>query len=353
MEKINLLGLERDDIRQWMVDLGEKPFRAHQIADWIYKKDCRDFSSMTNIQKDLREKLDRVACIDYPEILQIQESSSDGTRKYLIGLMDGESVECVLMQDEERNTICISSQVGCPLRCDFCLTGQAGFVRNLSAGEIISQILICRRDINERDKRLNIVMMGMGEPLLNYDQVVKAVRLITQDHGLGLGKKRLTLSTAGIADNIKRLSDENLKIKLAISLNAARDDLRNRLMPVNRQYPLAVLADSIRYFSRSSYPHRVTFEYILIKDINDSYQDSRDILTFLRPFAYKINLIPYNSTPFLPYRSPDEEDIIRFSRWLMQGTGAVTIRRSKGRDILAACGQLRNHHNQATHGTIH
>lgn len=340
MGKINLLGLEMKEIQDWMMSLEEKSFRARQIVDWIYKKECRDFTRMSNIRKEFRDKLNQLARIDYPEVIQVQQSQYEETRKYLVGLHDGHSVECVLMQDVERNTICISSQVGCPLECTFCLSGQSGFTRNLSAGEIISQVMICRQDIQDREKRLNIVMMGMGEPLLNYEEVVKAIRLITQEQGLGLGKKRLTLSTAGIPEKIKQLADDKLGIKLAVSLNAARDDQRNHLMPINQRYSLAELAESLHYFSSRTYPHRITFEYIIIKDINDSYQDSQDILRFLRPLSYKINLIPYNSNPFLDYHSPSEEDIIRFSRWLMPGSGAVTIRRSKGRDILAACGQL-------------
>ncbi len=337
---MNLVGMTTSQIMEWISGFGEKPYRAQQLADWIYKKRATDFSVMTNIRKELRAELALHAEIRYPRIIEERHSQLDHTIKLLLGLGDGELIETVIMQDNERNTICISSQVGCSLGCSFCATGELGFRRNLNCGEILSQVLLAQNYLTHQKKRLNIVLMGMGEPLLNLDQVIPALRLLTLDEGLGLGKKRITLSTAGIPAGIRELADADLGVKLALSLNASDNIKRMALMPVNRRYPLEDVLEGLHYYQLNN-RHRITFEYILIPGINNHPGDAEATLRLLRRFSYKINLIPYNPSVSLPYRSPTEDEIVSFSRLLMRGHGAVTIRRSRGADIMAACGQLK------------
>jgi len=339
--KQNIIGLTPENLDQFFLKIGEKKFRTKQVLDWIYKKNIFDFSQMSNLNKNLRQILDNNFLIELPEITDQKISAIDGTTKFLLKLKDNNTIETVLMNEKDRNTICISTQVGCPLACKFCLTGQIGFIRNLEVPEIISQILLTKQFIEDKNKRLNIVVMGMGEPLLNYDNLVKAIKFITLDWGIGLGKKRVTISTAGIADKIYKLADQNLGTKLAISLNSANNEKRDYLMPINKKFPLEILKKSLLYYQKKDNRNRITFEYILIKNINDSPEDAHQILNFVKGLKYKINLIPYNESDFLDFKSPNENDIQKFIKIILNGNGAVTVRRSKGSDILAACGQLK------------
>jgi len=340
-KKIPLMGLTEEEIIHVIQELGEKKFRGSQVTQWIYQKRVKSFFEMTNIHKDTRQRFDEHFLIDWPEIIEIQKSSLDYTVKFLLKLQDSQNIETVLMEDEDRITICISTQVGCPLNCLFCLTGKMGFIRNLTSGEIVSQVITAMSHCTDLEKRLNIVIMGMGEPLLNFHETVKAVKIMSSDWGIGLGKKRITLSTAGIPDKIRELADADLGMKLAVSLHSGDNEKRTKLMPVNKQYSLQELKESLLYFQKKSKRHRITFEYILIKDWNDSVKDAEILLRYLKSFSYKINIIPYNPSSYLDFLPPLEEDITRFSRALMKGSGAVTVRRSKGADILAACGQLK------------
>jgi len=334
-EKINLKGLWIEDFEKLLGDLGEKRFKARQLASWIYAKGATDFAQMTELSKDLREKLSQIAFIGSIRLVKKQVSQKDISEKLLFELSDGEKIETVLMWEGKRVTICLSTQVGCPLGCTFCATGKMGFKRNLTAGEIVGQI------IPLGDHHItHVVLMGMGEPLLNYDHTLKALRIINNELGLSFAAKRITLSTAGIPPMIERLADENLKIKLAISLNAPTNEKRNKLMPINKKHPIKELLGAVKYFIQKT-KRGITFEYALIKDVNDSEKDAQELSKLIRGIRCKINLIPYNPVPDLPYQKPSEEKIVAFRDYLYPRCPAVTLRRSKGEDILAACGQLR------------
>jgi len=339
-QKINLVGMNLENLKQWIVQNNEKKFRAQQLCEWIYKKRVGNFNQITTFNQELKNKLNRIAEIKYLKTISKLKSQQDNTIKYLFELTDGERIETVLMQDGPNNTACLSSQAGCQLKCSFCLTGRMGFKRNLTVHEIVSQLLIVQNDLINPHKRLNIVFMGMGEPLLNYKNLIKAIKILIAEWGPGLGKRRITVSTAGIPDQIKLLTDEELGVKLAVSLNAPDDKLRSKIMPINNQFNLEKLSESIIYFSKKNKRDRVTFEYILIKNLNDSDTIAKKLLKFLNPFKYKLNIIPYNTSTFLDYQTPDEKKIEQFMQILAKGHGALTVRRSKGQDILAACGQL-------------
>ncbi len=334
-EKINLKGLWIEDLEKLLGGLGEKRYKARQLASWIYAKGATDFSQMTELSKDLREKLSQIAFIDSIRLVKRQVSPKDFSEKFLFELSDGEQIETVLMWEGKRVTICLSTQVGCPLGCTFCSTGKMGFKRNLTAGEIVDQIIALG------DRHItHVVLMGMGEPLLNYEHTLKALRIINNVLGLSFAAKQITLSTAGIPAMIKKLAEEKLKIKLAISLNAATDAKRNELMPINKKHPLKELLDAVKHFAEKR-KRGVTFEYVLIEDVNDSEKDALALSKLIRGIPCKINLIPYNPVPDLPYQKPSEENIIAFRDYLYPRCPAVTLRLSKGEDILAACGQLR------------
>ncbi len=340
--KTNLIGLTTESLKELMVDIGEKSFRGRQLAQWIYKKNCAEFDRMTDISQPLRDKLSRLFTIaKLSEIESIKDNS--GTRKTLWKLEDGETVESVLIPDDSRLTLCLSTQAGCPLNCKFCATGQIGFKRNLTSGEIINQYL--QSPLSGEERITNIVFMGMGEPLLNFDNLLIALRILVDDDAVGFGAKKITVSTAGIPERIRSLADSGMKIGLAFSLNAASDELRDRLMPINRRYDLSENLEALRYY-QSKIDRRITFEYILIKGVNDSTEDAAKLVKLIKGIPCKINLIRYNPIEGMPYQSPDEKDVIAFRDYLYPRTYAVTLRESKGADIAAACGQLKANYSK-------
>ncbi len=334
-EKINLKGLWIGDFEKLLGDLGEKRYKARQLASWIYAKGATDFAEMTDLSKDLRRKLGEVAFIESLKLVDRQTSDKDLSEKFLFELADGARIETVLMWEGKRVTVCVSTQVGCPLGCTFCGTGQMGFKRNLTAGEMVDQIIA----LGEH-RITHAVLMGMGEPLLNFDDTLRAIKIMNDEMGLSFSGKRITLSTAGIPSVIEKLAKEKLKIKLAISLNAATDEKRNQIMPVNKKHPLKELLAAVRKFTQAT-GRAVTFEYVLIEGVNDSEKDAAALSKLIQGVPCKINLIPYNPVPGLPYRRPPEPGVIAFRDYLYPRCPAVTLRISKGEDILAACGQLR------------
>ncbi len=341
-ERVNLLGMTRRELEEFFVSLGEKRFRAQQILKWIHQFGVDDFSVMSNIGKQLRATLQQRARITPPRVLE-EHTSSDGTRKWLLQVDEGNSVEMVFIPEEGRGTLCVSSQAGCALECSFCSTARQGFNRNLSTAEIVGQLWLARRALgcDPRGERVisNVVLMGMGEPLLNFDNVVAAMELMTEDLAYGLSRRRVTLSTAGVVPALRRLREVS-SVSLAVSLHAPDDELRNRLVPLNRKYPIAELLDACRdYISRDS-KRAVTFEYVMLRGVNDSPGQARRLASLLGDLPAKVNLIPFNPYPGSGYSSSPPQAIERFAA-VLQERGIVTItRRTRGSDIEAACGQL-------------
>mgnify|MGYP006073190661 FL=1 len=343
--KINLMGLSRLQMEQFFLDLGEKKFRAHQILKWIHHAGITQIEEMSNLGKALREKLMEVAEVRPPEIVS-QQDSSDGTRKWAIRVEGGGLVETVLIPAGNRATLCVSSQVGCALDCSFCSTGKQGFQRDLSAAEIIGQVWLAIKSYDgfkPGDRRIvtNVVMMGMGEPLLNFDNVVAAMDLMLEDLAYGLSKRRVTLSTSGVVPALDRLAAVS-EVSLAISLHAPNDALRNQLVPINRKYPIAVLLESCRnYMAAQSDKNRVvTIEYTLIEGVNDQREQALELAELLRDVPCKINLIPFNTFAQSEYQRPSGNAVSRFWQVLIDAGYIVTIRTTRGDDINAACGQL-------------
>lgn len=341
--KTNLLGLTRGDMEEFFRSLGEKPFRATQVMQWIYHEGVDDFDAMTNLGKVLRARLKAVAEIRLPAVA-LDQPSRDGSRKWLLRVDDHNHVEMVFIPDGERATLCVSSQVGCALACSFCSTARQGFNRNLATAEIVGQVLLAQRAIGlpqNRGERVitNVVLMGMGEPLLNFDHVVKATDVMQDDLAFGISKRRVTLSTAGVVPMIEKLR-EHADISLAVSLHAPTDELRNELVPINRKYPIAELLAACRHYVEGRPHRRVTFEYVMLAGVNDSEAHARALARLLRSVPSKVNLIPFNPFPGGPYRCSDAHAIERF-RDIMYEAGIVTItRKTRGEDIDAACGQL-------------
>jgi 23S rRNA (adenine2503-C2)-methyltransferase len=348
-ERIELLGLTQDEVREFMVALGEKPYRARQLYDAIYRRRITSFDAMTDLPKTLRRILQDHAIVTHTRT-ESEFLSSDGTRRFLLKLADESEVESVFMPEEHRDTICISSQVGCPLACSFCMTGVMGLKRNMTAGEIVSQVIVVLNQVYgeaaEVPHRTNIVMMGMGEPLLNYDQVLKAVRLLFDQKGLAIAPRCVTLSTAGIVPRIYDLGREEVRPRLAISLTASNDQLRNQLFPINRKYPLGELIEACRRYPSGAREY-LTFEYVMLDGVNDSDQQARELVGLLSGIRAKVNLIPHNPAPELPYASSPIDRILAFQKILIAGGLPSFIRRPRGQDISAACGQLAARH-QAT-----
>jgi 23S rRNA (adenine2503-C2)-methyltransferase len=328
-----ILGLEPSEIAQIV---GGPSFRARQIFQWIYAKGVESFAEMTNLPQDLREELSTKFLIRLPEIVHAQHSA-DGTTKYALRA-GNETIETVHMPEENRDTICISSQAGCSFGCKFCVTARMNLRRHLSAGEIAGQVLLALKH-HGRLRRLNIVFMGMGEPLHNYDQVMKAFRIMIHPDGLAISSRRITVSTVGFVPALQRLKQEPVIPNLAVSLNAPNNELRSELMPINRIYPIEMLMKTLSELALR-HRQRITFEYVLLKGINDSPQHARQLLQITKLIRSKINLIPFNPDPHLPYQRPDEETIGAFARILALGGRTVAVRRSRGPDISAACGQL-------------
>ncbi|MEK6299599.1 MAG: 23S rRNA (adenine(2503)-C(2))-methyltransferase RlmN [Acidobacteriota bacterium] len=341
-----LLGLSKEELVGFMAKLGELPYRARQLFASMHHRRITNFGEMTDLPKTLRQILDEHAVVTRTNVESVF-TSSDGTRRFLLKLGDGLEVEAVFMPQEHRDTICISSQVGCPLACDFCMTGVVGLKRNMTAGEIVSQVVIVLNDVYgvgvETPHRTNIVMMGMGEPLLNYDEVMKSIRLMADDEGLAIAARRVTLSTAGIVPRIYDLAREEVRPRLAISLTASNDELRNRLFPINRKYPIAELIEACRQYPVGE-RGRLTFEYVMLEGINDSDGQARELVRLLAGIRAKVNLIPHNPAPELPYQSSSMERIVAFQSILTEAGLPSFIRRPRGQDISAACGQLAARH---------
>ncbi len=343
-EKINLLGLSRQKMIEFFAEQGEKPFRAQQVMQWIHQFGVDDFDKMTNISKKLREKLKSVSYIQAPEIIY-QNISADGTRKWVMKMPGGSSIETVLIPDGQRGTLCISSQIGCALDCSFCSTGKQGFNRNLSAAEIVGQIWNAIGSFEGIDRNkdrpvTNVVMMGMGEPLLNFDNVMDAISIMMDDFAYSISKRRLTISTAGVVPAIDKLADYT-DASIAISLHAPNDQLRDELVPVNRKYPIAMLLDSLKgYLDRLADKRKATIEYTLMAGVNDRKEHAMQLIELLRDLPCKINLIPFNPFPGSGYKKPSNNEVRRFQDWLMQAGYITTVRTTRGDDIDAACGQL-------------
>lgn len=342
-QKINLLDLSRKELQDFFIDLGEKSFRADQVMKWIYHSGFDDFSRMTNLNKNLREKLASRAVIKAPEISK-EQRSQDGTIKWAMYVDGGQEVETVYIPEGDRATLCVSSQIGCALDCKFCSTAQQGFNRNLRVSEIIGQVwrAATRIGLNPTSRPItNVVMMGMGEPLLNLKHVVPAMRLMMDDFGFGLSKRRVTLSTSGVVPALDKLAQE-IDVALAISLHAPNDDLRSAIMPINDKYNIATLLKSVRrYLQYSNANHgRVTIEYVLLNGVNDDMQHASELANVLSDTPSKINLIPFNPFPGNMYSKPSNSRIDRFAKVLIHNGFTVTVRKTRGDDIDAACGQL-------------
>jgi 23S rRNA (adenine2503-C2)-methyltransferase len=339
---INLFDLDETGLREFFQSMGEKPFRAEQVMKWIYHQGVTDFDQMTNLGMDLRQRLMLIAKIEPPRVLKAQ-TSVDGTCKWLMGFGGGNAVETVFIPEPNRGTLCISSQVGCALNCTFCSTGAQGFSRNLTTGEIIGQVWQAAKALgherNGHRRITNVVLMGMGEPLLNFDAVVSALSLLRHDLGFGLAARRVTLSTAGLVPGIERLR-ETIDVALAVSLHAPVDDLREKLVPLNKKYPIRELMRSCADYVSAKHKRTVTFEYTLIDGINDYPEHARKLVKLLRRLPSKLNLIPFNPFPGTQFRCSPDESIRRFQKIVMEGGLIATVRKTRGDDIDAACGQL-------------
>lgn len=352
-KKVNLLGMSKDELSAFFVSLGENSFRATQVMKWIYQFGVTDFFEMTNISKKLQHKLHEVACV-VPPTVKYKEFSQDGTRKWVFEVAGGSLVETVLIPADDgkqfgRKTLCISSQVGCALDCSFCSTGKQGFERDLTPSEIIGQLWVANQSYmenvppTERENRVtNVVMMGMGEPLLNYDPVVASMSLMLDDHAFGLSKRRVTLSTSGVVPKMYDLA-KDIDVALAISLHAPNDELRNELVPINKKYPLKDLikaAKSYVYDENPRHKKHITIEYVMLAGVNDSDEHAHQLVDLLKDLPSKINLIPFNPFPHAPYGRSSNNRIHAFSHILNQAGFVCTIRQTRGDDIDAACGQL-------------
>ncbi|MDH3231491.1 MAG: 23S rRNA (adenine(2503)-C(2))-methyltransferase RlmN [Alphaproteobacteria bacterium] len=342
----DLVGLTRAELAREMESLGEKRFRADQIFNWIYFRGVTGFEAMTDISRPLRARLEELYRIGRPQVVTAQVSS-DGTRKWLLRLADGNEVETVFIPEPGRGTLCISSQVGCTLTCSFCHTGTQAWVRNLTAAEIAGQVLTARDELGEwptpsDDRQItNVVLMGMGEPLFNYDHVKAAVELCKDEKGLNFSRRRITLSTSGIVPEIRRAGAE-MQVMLAISLHAARDELRDELVPVNKRWPIKELLAACRDYPSLSNARRITFEYVMLKGVNDADADARELLRVLEGIPSKINLIPFNPWPGSRYETSEPDRVQRFGEIIRNAGIMATIRRPRGSDIAAACGQLKS-----------
>jgi len=345
----DLVGLSREELVAEMVAIGEKPFRAKQLWHWIYHQGVTDFARMSTIAKPMQAKLAERFVVGRPGVVT-EQTSTDATRKFLFGFRDGQQVETVYIPDEQedRGAVCISTQVGCTLSCKFCHTGTQKLVRNLGAAEIVGQFMAARDAYGEwpsptdGSPRLlsNIVIMGMGEPLYNYENVAKAMRIIMDNEGIALSRRRITLSTSGVVPMMDRCGAE-LGVGLAVSLHAVRNDIRDEIVPLNRKYPIEELMAACRRYPGASNARRITFEYVMLKGVNDSEADARELVRLLKGLPAKVNLIPFNPWPGSPYETSSNNAIHRFANIVMEAGYASPIRKPRGRDILAACGQLK------------
>ena len=341
--RANLLDFDRDGMRDFFAGLGEKPYRADQVMKWMYHRLESDFGAMTDLGKSLREKLPEVAVVAPPRAL-LDKASSDGTRKWLLGMDAGNAVETVYIPEPTRGTLCVSSQIGCGLNCTFCSTGTQGFNRNLAASEIIGQVWHAAKqlgNVTHQQRRItNVVMMGMGEPLLNFDNVVKAMSLMRDDLGFGLASKRVTLSTAGLVPMIDKLG-EVADVSLAVSLHAPNDELRTQLVPLNKRWGINELLDACARYAARKPRATITFEYTLMKGVNDTPVLAKQLVKLMRRLPAKVNLIPFNPFPGTQYERSDETVIRDFQTVLLNAGVQAMVRRTRGEDIDAACGQLK------------
>lgn len=355
--KPSLIGLSRTELADRLGDIGVTPaqrkMRVQQLWHWMYFRGAQNFDEMTSISKGIRTELSQHFTVDRPEVVA-EQISNDGTRKWLLRLPGGDNVEkaheveCVYIPETDRGTLCVSSQVGCTLNCSFCHTGTQRLVRNLTAGEIVGQIMVARDRLNDWADRedgtrrvTNIVMMGMGEPLYNFDAVRDALLIVGDNEGIGISRRRITLSTSGVVPNIVRAGEE-IGVMLAISLHAARDELRNELVPLNRKYPIKELLQACRDYPGASNARRITFEYVMLKGVNDSLDDAKLLVKLLKGIHAKINLIPFNPWPGTAYECSDWDQIEKFSEYIFNAGYSSPVRTPRGRDILAACGQLKS-----------
>ena len=345
-ERKNLIGLSRDELAAEMAAFGAAPFRARQLWHWIYHRGVTNFAAMTSLAKSFREELAAHYLLARP-VESHALIAMDGTRKWLLRFGDGQEAECVHIPEEDRGTLCVSSQVGCTLTCKFCHTGTQRLVRNLAAAEIVGQVMVARDALGEwpspQDDRqvTNLVMMGMGEPLYNYDNVAKALKIVMDGEGLSISKRKITLSTAGVVPMIARCGEE-LGVNLAISLHAVTDELRDVLVPLNKKYPIAELLAACRAYPTLSNARRITFEYVMLKGVNDSPAEAHELVRLLEGIPAKVNLIPFNSWPGAPFECSSEEAIRVFGDIVNAAGYASPVRTPRGRDILAACGQLKS-----------
>lgn len=342
----NLVGLSREELETEVTSIGLEKFRARQLWHWIYHRGATDFAVMTTLAKPVRERLAEAYVVARPTV-SMDQKSADGTRKWLLRMPDGQEVESVHIPEEDRGTLCVSSQVGCTLTCRFCHTGTQRLVRNLTAAEIVAQVMLARDMLDEwpapPDGRMisNIVMMGMGEPLFNYENVAKALKIVMDGEGIAISKRRITLSTSGVVPMMKRCGEE-LNVNLAVSLHAVTDELRDLIMPINRKYPLAELMAACRDYPGLSNARRITFEYVMLKGINDSPADARALVKLLEGVPAKINLIPFNPWPGAPYERSTDRAIQIFGDLVNNAGYASPVRTPRGEDIMAACGQLKS-----------
>ena len=344
-----LLGLSKDELKQEMEAIGEKPFRAKQLWHWMYHQGETDFHKMTTLAKPLQDKLAGLYTLQRPQVIT-ERTSTDTTRKWLVRFEDGKEVETVYIPEEDRGAVCISTQIGCAQGCAFCHTGTQRLQRNLTAQEIVGQFMIARDSYHEwpsptDETRMlsNIVVMGMGEPLYNYDNLIKAVKILSDGEGIAISKRRITISTAGMADNIPRLA-KDVGTKLAVSLHAPNDELRSRIMPINRKYPLKRLIDACKEYQQAL-EHRqyITMEYVMLKDVNDTPQHAHELVELVKDLEVKVNLIPFNPWNGCPFEPSSNNAIHRFQRIVEAAHIPTPIRQSRGQDIMAACGQLKSH----------
>jgi 23S rRNA (adenine2503-C2)-methyltransferase len=342
----DLVGLDRAELAAELATIGAPPFRARQLWHWIYHRGATDFAAMTSLAKGFRAALAERYLVGRPAAAR-DLRSVDGTRKWLLRFADGQEAESVHIPEEDRGTLCVSSQVGCTLTCRFCHTGTQRLVRNLSVAEIVGQVMVARDALGEwpspPEGRLlsNIVMMGMGEPLYNYENVAKALRIVMDGEGIAISRRRITLSTAGVVPMIRRCGAE-LNVNLAISLHAVTDELRDEIVPINRKYPIAELLDACRSYPGLSNARRITFEYVMLKDVNDSPAEARALVRLLAGIPAKVNLIPFNPWPGAPFERSTEAAIARFSQIVFDAGYASPVRTPRGQDIMAACGQLKS-----------
>ncbi|MBT2637186.1 MULTISPECIES: 23S rRNA (adenine(2503)-C(2))-methyltransferase RlmN [unclassified Bacillus (in: firmicutes)] len=338
--KKSIYSLQLDELKDWLKEQGEKPFRAEQIFDWLYKKRATSFEDMSNLAKPLRDKLDEHFVLTTLSTI-IQQTSSDGTIKFLFELQDGVSIETVLMRHEYGNSVCVTTQVGCRIGCTFCASTLGGLKRNLEAGEIVAQVVKVQQALDETDERVSsIVIMGIGEPFDNYDNMLSFLKIMNHEKGMNIGARHITVSTSGIIPKIYQFADENMQINFAISLHAPNTELRSRLMPINRAYKLPDLMDSVRYYVNKT-GRRISFEYGLFGGVNDQVEHAEELAELVKGLKCHINLIPVNYVPERDYVRTPKSQIFKFERTLRDRGVNVTIRREQGHDIEAACGQLR------------